>query len=181
MDSREAVDEFVVSVDISCQPSFSGSAETVIQTENTTLVAFRAISSKLSVDGCYDALGFALVECVGCSRTQFGYPNDEGLVEHPLYNQGLSEALGIAEVLNSSWAKALENQMEASARRIRGDHYNEAYNVLEGETRTFNWKHFIFMFKENTFECIADSLKLHSVNQSYQEIMAEVNQRIADE
>ncbi len=173
--------EYVVSAGIDCQPSFSGSAETVLQTEKLTLVVFQAISTELSVDGCYNNLGFAVVECVRCNLTQFGYPNDEGLPEHRLYERGLSDADGIVEVINSSWAASLADQRTASARRIHGDHYNKAYNVAEGEAYIYGWKHFIFQFKENTFECIADSLKLHSINLSFQEAMSFINQRIANE
>lgn len=178
MDSPDAVDEYVVSVDIGCQPSPSWSAETIVQTEDLTLVVFRGISTKLSAKGFYDNLGFAVVECVRCSITKLGYPNDEGLPEHPLYSQGLTDADGIAEVSNSSWAATLGDQMTASAQRIFGDRYNKAYNLAEGEARIYGWKHFIFQFKENIFECIADSLKLHSVNLSFQEAMAFVHQQI---
>ena len=181
MGDPDAAGEYVISVDIGCQPSFSGSAEIVIQTENMTLVVFRALSVKLSDSGCYDDLGFAVVECERCSRSQFGYPNDEGLPEHPLYHQGLSDADGIAEVINSSWAAALEKQMETSARRIWGSSYDEAYSVPEGENQRFAGRHFIFTFKENTFECIADSLKLHLIKISYQEAISFINQRMADE
>lgn len=173
--------EYVVSVDIGCQPSFSGSAETVLQTENLTLVVFRAISIELPMYGCYDNLGFAVVECVRCIRTQFGYPNDEGLPEHPLYNQGLSDAYGVAEVVNSSWATALAEQMTTTAERKFGNSYNKMYNLAEGEIRNYGWKHFIFQFKENTFECIADGLKLRSVGNSYQDTMDLVNQMVAEE
>ena len=180
MEGLTADDEHVVSADIGCQPSFSGSAETIIQTGGKTLVVFHAISSKLSADGCYDNLDFALVECVGCCRTQFGYPNDEGLPEHPLYSQGLSEIPGVAEVVNSSWSATLGSQMDASARRIWGDQYFKAFKVPQGGERVFNWKHFIFTFKENTFECIADELKVISVGKPYENIMEEVSRRISD-
>ena len=178
MENPDAVDEYVVSVDIGCQPSPSWSAETIVQTEDLTLVVFRAIATKLSAKGFYDNLGFAVVECVRCSLTKFGYPNDEGLPEHSLYSHGLSDANAISEVVNSSWSAALGDQKTASARRIFGDRYNKAYNLAEGEVRIYGWKHFIFQFKENTFECIADSLKLHSVNLSFQEAMAFVHQQI---
>jgi len=178
MERLTADDEYVVSVDIGCQPSPSGSAETIIQMERTTLVVFHAISSKLSADGCYDNLDFTLVECVGCCRTLFGYPNDEGLPEHPLYDKGLSEIPEVAEVINSSWAAALGDQMDASTWRIRGQ-YDKAFQMPQGGKRLRDWRHFIFQFKENTFECIADELRVISVGKPYEKIMDEVSRRIS--
>ena len=141
MDLCETGEESVVSVNIGCQPSFSSSGETIVQTVDSTFVVFQATSFELGSNRTYDNLGFALVECTACRRTQFGYPIDEGLDEHPLYNRGLSEATGISQVLNSSWATSLGDQMEASARRIWRDHYNEVYSMLEVETRRRGWKH----------------------------------------
>lgn len=180
MERLTADDEYVVPADIGCQPSPSGSAETIIQTGESTFVIFHAISSKLSADGCYDNLDFALVECVGCCRTLFGYPNDEGLPEHPLYDKGLSEAVGVAEVLNSSWAAALGDQMDASTWRIRGQ-YDKSFQLPQVGKRLRHWRHFIFQFKENTLECIANELKVISVGKPYEDIMDEVSRRISDE
>ena len=145
-----------------------------MQTEASTLVAFRAISTKLSPESCLDGLGFALVECVECCRTQFGYPNDEGLPEHALYDQGLSEVEGgVVEVLNSFRVAAVEEQMTASARRIHKDRYRKSKGPP--------LRHFLFLFKDNTFECVCRDLKLLSVGKTYEQTMAEASQRIAIE
>jgi hypothetical protein len=38
----------------------------------------------------------------GCEHAILGDPNDEGLVEHPLWNAGLQNLLGVGEVIGES-------------------------------------------------------------------------------
>jgi hypothetical protein len=175
-------DEYVVPVDIGCEPSPSGGGEIVIQAEESLVfLIFNAVSRGVSGEGYLDRRGVALVECVGCALTKFGYPNDDGRNEHVLWNKGLSECTGVCEVINSSWKAALEKQMDTSARRIWGAQYYKAYQVPEGGERQWEWRHFIVQFKENTFECVADSLKLTSMYKTFGEALADVYQRILED
>lgn len=173
--------EHVIPVDIGCWPSLSGSGEVIIQTEDLTFVVFQANLTTASESGRYEGSRRAVVECVNCSLTKYGYPNDEGLLEHPLYSKGLSETIGVGEVINSTWMRMLEEQMDTSARRIHGNQYYKAYNVPPAGERIWNWKHFIFTFKEGTFECIAHDLRVTLTSKSYEEILSDISQRILDD
>ena len=159
-------DEYVIPYDIGCEPSPSGSAEVIIQSEAHTFVLFLAMNTGSVERGLDDLI--AVVECQNCSLTKFGYPNDEGVWEHPLFLKGLDRFSGVLEVINSSWKAALEEQMDTSARRIHRGNYHDLYDVPVGGKRQWKWKHFIFRFKENTFECIADSLKVNFVRKVLQ-------------
>lgn len=51
--------------------------------------------------------------------SKFGYPNDEGQTEHPLYNSGIVDAeTDVLEIFDSPWAHEITEQMIASARRM---------------------------------------------------------------
>ena len=70
-----------------------------------------------------------------------GAPNDESLSGHPLADRGL-EAYGAFEIKHSSWIRQLE--------RINSVHmYHDRERFLE------NKRHFVFVFHDSTFECIA--------------------------
>lgn len=147
----------VVEIDIGCQPSPSGSDEAILSNERRTLVMFAAIDTKKSSRGYLEDKGIAIVECVGCCQSRHGYPNDEGRQEHPLWGAGLKDACGVCEVLESSWVEQVSSQMKTSARRIWGRRYESAYKPTGQAT---SLRHFIFTFKESTFECIAQGLSV---------------------
>lgn len=174
-------EEYVIPHDVGLKPSPSGSAEIVIQTAESTFVIFLAISSNRNTSGLCSDMGVAIVECVGCRLTKFGYPNDEGRKEHPLYHKGLEPFPGIGEVINSTWNAEPKFQMETSARRIHGDGwdtYQKIYSVASKPKTEQVHKHFIFEFKDNVFECIARELKVTLSNESYQKILSDLNQLI---
>ncbi len=96
---------------------------------------------------------FAVVECVECSITKFGYPNDEGFTEHPLFDAALQCPSSIMLVEDSPWLKEFVGTRVETARGLaRG--------------RDFSWifaqmmplRHFLITLKEETFECIAEAL-----------------------
>ena len=153
----------VVSIDVGCQPSPSGSGELIIQSEDSTIVVFVAVDTMLSERGFLEDKGIAVVRCVGCNQTRHGYPNDEGRPEHPLWHVGLSETEGIAEVENSSWVSEVSKQQELARRRLWGEH---AQATAAKDTKL---KHFIFKFKESTFECLALDLSVSLHTESYEE------------
>lgn len=64
----------------------------MIQDSGTTYLLFCAVSKSVDETGYLKDLGIAVVECKHCSAAKFGYPNDEGLAEHPLYTLGLGAA-----------------------------------------------------------------------------------------
>lgn len=161
----------IVSVDIGCQPSPSGSGELILQSEDSVLIIFIAIDTKLSERGYLEDKGVAKVRCIGCCQTRHGYPNDEGRDEHPLWLDGLSEVDGVAEVKDSSWATEVGNQMELSARRLWRDRIPEATDSAAGHQGEL--RHFIFRFKESTFECLASGLSVSLHDEPYEEVVSQ--------
>ena len=62
--------------DIGCEPSPSVPAETLLADGWKTYLLFFAVSKGKD-------LGVAVLDCDHCVMSKFGYPNDEGLEEHP--------------------------------------------------------------------------------------------------
>ena len=139
--------------DIGCEPSPSVPAETLLQDGWKTYLLFLAVSQNVRESGYLKDLGVAIVECVNSSSAKMGYPNDEGLPEHPLWNHGLSALeTDVVEVAGSHWLAEVCDQKDRSAKRIWG-------------VRGMGWtpsnassKHFVITLKEATFECIAEDL-----------------------
>jgi hypothetical protein len=108
--------------DIGCEPSPSVPAEMLIADGYATYILFFAVSKTVGESGFLKDLGVAVVECQDCIASKFGYPNDEGLPEHPFYQFGLATArTSVLEVVDSHWLQELSQQMETSRQRISGD------------------------------------------------------------
>jgi hypothetical protein len=82
----------------------------------------------------------AVVVFTGVRSHMFGMPNDEALDGHPLFERGLG-FYGAFRVEQSSWIRKL-----AAMNSVHPQHRPEAFDDLG---------HFIFTFKESTFECVA--------------------------
>lgn len=133
----------VIPYDLGCEPSSGVTGEVVIASADNVYLIFEEDFSD----------SIALIECIGCASFKMGYPNDEGINEHPMYQYGMKDVrTGVMEVLHSQWLDELRLEVKLSAKRIRG---NESANLPLEES-----KHFIIALKENTYECIATSLKL---------------------
>jgi hypothetical protein len=164
-----------VDLDLGVQPSPSAYDQLVIEGMGAMHVLFDAISTKKGRDGLYGDKGIAAVECVACTATKYGYPNDEGLPEHPLWLKGLSECQSsIVEVRGSPWLEEVMGQMTQSARRIWGDQYERIYKVPESGRKRPGARHFIFLFREHTFECIASDLVVTLYSGSWPTVSARV-------
>ena len=76
--------------------------ETLIQDGWKTYLLFFAVSQNVQEDGHLKDLGVAILECIDSSSAKMGYPNDEGLPEHSLWNHGLSStSTSVVEVVGS--------------------------------------------------------------------------------
>jgi hypothetical protein len=115
-----------------------------------------------------------VLKCEHCVMSRFGYPNDEGLTEHPLYPAMAGTVSAILEVVDSPWCDEIVSQMEASARRIRPDHYDRAWSSR------VKLRHFIILLKERTFECVAESLAVELYADTFDEAFAHVIQRMKE-
>lgn len=75
----------------------------------------------------------------------FGPPTDEALAGHPLASRGL-RPYAVFEIHESSWIRALE-------RMSRVHPYPPAH-------RFSRLRHFVFVFHDATFECVAEDIEL---------------------
>lgn len=162
--------------DIGCEPSPSAPAETVIQDGWATYLLFFAVSRSVDDTGYFKDLGVAVVECKHCSASRFGYPNDEGRPEHPLYNLGLGAAeSSVLEIVGSTWAQEIHQQQIASSRRIWGGR-NSTWKPSQGGPP----RHFIILLKEKTFECLARDVSVQLFAKDFGEALQYVHQKLSE-
>jgi len=144
-------DEYAVPFDLGFIPEAAVSGAVLIQTEYQCFLTFNAI--QVLADGKGESAGTGIVECLRCSNTRFGYPNDEARPGHPLYKRGLS-TYGVFEIKNSSWIRQMTEQ-----NRVRFPN-----------TRDSTQRHFIFCFHDSTFECVVDELSGTLSDETYQQL-----------
>jgi len=75
-------------------------------------------------------------------HTMGAAPNEEAIGGHPLAARGL-EAFAAFEILNSSWIRQLERMNSVHS-------YHDRKRFMNGK------RHFIFVFHDSTFECVAE-------------------------
>jgi hypothetical protein len=142
----------------------------------STFLLFFACSESIGSSGFLEDKGVAVLECESCAITKFGYPNDEGRPEHPLYALGLADASSpILEVAGSVWASEVAAQARASSERIWGGRGMK----LPVQHRAPG-RHFIVLLKEQTFECIAAALTVRLYAKDFAEAHSYVQQRFAE-
>lgn len=161
----EEIDKvFVLNMGYVPEGAISGAV--LVQTERSTFLTFNAM--RIIDENHLDDAGTALVEFPFCIITQFGYPNDEALPGHPLYQSGMEDhGYGIFEVLNSSWLKQIDAQ-----NRIK---FPEMESYTEGA------RHFIITFHSSTFECLADDIRLEILTEPYAQVFARIAERVINE
>jgi len=120
----------------------------LFQTEDETVLVYRGY-------------GVVVAHFEGCIITRFGYPNDEALGGHPLYESGLQH-YGVFEVYGSSWP----SELEARNRRVFPD------------SHSFDYRHFIFTFHDSTFECLATGIRFESCIQPLAEVVGRIQQEM---
>ena len=157
--------------ELGCRPSPSVPAETVIADGWCTYLLFLAVSQDLDSNGKLTDMGVAVLRCDNCATSRFGYPNDEGFAEHPLYALCRNITSPAIQIDDSDWLRSTRDQMRGSAERIWGDQYKPTTTVLS---------HFLLPLKEATFECIAESLTVECYCDSYDAAFAHVKQRLAE-
>jgi hypothetical protein len=127
--------------------------------------------------GLFRDLGVAVVECKHCSASKFGYPNDEGRPEHPLYKLGLEASeSSILEVIGSTWALEVLQQVIASSQRIWGGRNSTWKPPAKGEPP----RHFIILLKEKTFECLAGELSVQFFAKDFREALEHVHRKLSE-
>lgn len=150
----------VVPLDIGCQPDVAVSGGVLVQTEYSTFLTFNAMSDS---DEAPRDIGTALVEFQRCEITKFGYPNDEARPGDPRLRE---HVYGVYEVINSSWIREL----------TQTNRYMFPNTPDATESR-----HFVFLFHDTTFECVARGLKVEIVPGPYSAVFDRIRKRVVTE
>jgi hypothetical protein len=128
----EYMAERVVDLDVDWRMDAGAPAPVLWQTEQSAILIFRKAQSESRV----------LVEFGGCLIALFGYPNDEALPGHALYERGLGHYRAY-EVLDSSWLERLDRQNRIA--------------FPKGALGRF--RHFVITLHDSTFECLARTIE----------------------
>ena len=111
-------------------------------------------------------MSVAIVRFVHAYAHMFGPPNDEAFGGHPLASRGV-EPYGAYEVRLSSWIRALERMNS-----VHPYHQTSMFDDL---------RHFIFMFHDSTFECVAKDFQVETRRGSMQEAITHVATMLYEE
>jgi hypothetical protein len=152
--------ETIVPLDLGCRPEAAVSGAVLVQTEYSTFLSFNAV--RLMGDGRLHSVGTALVEFSHCTMTRFGYPNDEARWGIPR-TKDLS--YGIYELQGSEWKKEIASLNRYSFPSTRG----------------WSGRHFLLLFHDSSFECIADDICLELLNEPYDRVFARITERVMKE
>ena len=154
--------EAVVELDIGVIPEAAVSGAVLVQSEVSAYLLFNAMrdtAKPFPSGGFYkEDAGIAVVELVQCSITKFGYPNDEAWSHIPR-TTGLS--YGVFEVENSPWKVEL----------LRLNRF------AFPDTKESKSRHFLFLFHDSSFECIAQDLQVEVVRKPFLEVFRAVSSK----
>lgn len=132
----------------------------ILADENRLALAYYLNATAPSADGSFATIKSrspaADIEPVALVKMEFiairfGYPNDEGLIGHRLFDRGL-RAYCVWEVLNSDWPVELER-----ANRKHPEHFPGLFDSL---------RHIIFTFHDSTLEVLSRSFEVEVHHQS---------------
>jgi hypothetical protein len=128
----------------------------LIMTDSQTFLLFSLRDTELQRYDFYAEVAnaleehFATVEFKGCVSAKMGAPNDEVFHGHPLHGKGLVAYRPLC-VLNSTWIRELE--------AINSVH------LQFSEDRWNTFSHYIFGFHDCTFECVAQSFVVETLEE----------------
>lgn len=134
------------------------------------LLAFIISEPALDCDGSHSvsrdlahSAPLALVQFERCLSAKLGAPNDEVFGGHPLSGKGL-EPYAAQRVVNSAWLRELE-----------------AINAVHPRYAPAQWRdlnHYVFWFKDSTFECIAQSYQIEIYRESMKALLVRMVDRV---
>ncbi len=161
---------------ITFEPKWDGGAPLpyLLQSEYKTFLTYYIKTIDPNWDGTYVTVkdpvseskeSIAIVEWVGCRGAMLGGLNDEAIMGHRLYNFGLKEGgYDTFIVKNSKWIEELRK-----GNSVHSQHKDEQFSKLN---------HYILLFHDTTFECIAESFKIETMQNSMSEVLKAVVQRV---
>jgi hypothetical protein len=106
----------------------------------------------------------AIFQWHGCDGAVLGPPNDEAVPGHRLWPRGLDGVAWGAEVNNSAWIAHLEKVNSVHARHRPG-----WFSQL---------RHFVLLFKESTFECLAGGYSLRIEKKPMLDVLIDLSHEI---
>lgn len=107
----------------------------------------------------------AVVEWLFCAGAVLGGLNDEAISGHRLWGKGLEDCVyGAALVQNSSWIEEIRK-----GNSVHPYHKNAMHSDL---------KHFILLFHDSTFECVAKSYSIKILNKSMPSILEYITKKL---
>ncbi len=141
----------------------------LFQSEYRTFLTFYLYEQDPDWNGAYSASArIAIIEWRGCFGTMLGWPNDEALSGHRLWESGLKEVgyYGAAEVRNSSWIAEIEK-----GNSVHPQHKPERFAAL---------RHYILLFHDSTFECLAEGYTITKVFMPRSEVLLQLAHRLIE-
>ncbi|MEU5781963.1 hypothetical protein [Micromonospora lupini] len=138
----------MVMLDLGASPSPSGSGELLLADERSCRLVFVATGEPR-------AQQVAMATFTGFSQVIFGYPNDEALPGHPLYDPADDWEYGFYEVQGSPWP----DRLAAQNRVTFPDH------DASGSQR-----HFLVVCHEDLVEVLSDDVTVELFDEPFEEV-----------
>ncbi len=157
---------------ISFNPEWDGGAPSphLLQSDHKTFLTYYVNDVDPNWNGKYLKLQnptsnqpnkIAVVEWVSCHGAVLGGLNDEAISGHRLWKKGLEDCFyGAAIVQNSNWIEEMRK-----GNSVHPYHKDEMFSDL---------KHFILLFHDSTFECVAKSYNIEILHKSMPEVLKHV-------
>jgi hypothetical protein len=149
----------VVALDVGFVPNSGAPQPVLFETEHDAVLIFWG--QRNEAPGTRERVA---VTAWHCMIATFGYPNDEALPGHRLYESGLSY-YGVFEVLEPSWRGRIIAQNQSVFPKTPA-HYERL-------------RHFIVTFQDSTFECLAEQLSAQLVEGSIGDVLRSAFDRSA--
>ena len=151
--------ERISRLQIGCVPEGAVSGPILLQSDSATFLIFNAMRES---DGASVDAGRAIITFDECWVTKFGYPNDEAWSSIPR-TAGLS--YDVHEVLDSDWVKETT-------------HLNRyAFPNTPDSTS----RHFLILFHDSSFECIAADLSCRLSSAPVSEILSQLTRQLLED
>lgn len=162
-------DEKAVPIDLGIRWDAGAPLPHLLQSEHRTFLTFYLYEQDPDWNYTPSApVHIAIIEWHGCYETLLGWPNDEALPGHRLWERGLKETsyFSAAEVRNSSWIAEIEK-----GNRVHPRHQPERFAAL---------RHYILLFHDSTFECLVEGYTIEKVFKPMSEVLSQLAHRIIE-
>ena len=147
--------ERVGKIDVGFVPEAAVSGAVLLQSENMTFLVFNAMTLNSETD-LYHNAGLAVCRFSGCIVTKFGYPNDEAWSAIPR-TRGFG--YDVCEVFESTWKQEINRQNRYAFPSHSG----------------YSKRHFIILFHDSSFECLATSMETELTREPLLVVMARLS------